>query len=83
MAKRLKNDMDRVEGVEGVLYRVLETLPIEVLNQMRASPKDDAILEITMAELTAADGVLFGFPMRYGSMAVQMKAFFDSTRHLW
>ncbi|KAG4954240.1 hypothetical protein JHK82_039836 [Glycine max] len=83
MAKRLKNDMDRVEGVEGVLYRVLETLPIEVLNQMRASPKDDAIPEITMAELTAADGVLFGFPMRYGSMAVQMKAFFDSTRHLW
>ncbi|RZB41260.1 putative NAD(P)H dehydrogenase (quinone) FQR1-like 2, partial [Glycine soja] len=68
MAKRLKNDMDRVEGVEGVLYRVLETLPIEVLNQMRASPKDDAIPEITMAELTAADGVLFGFPMRYGSM---------------
>ena len=83
MAKRLKNDMDGVEGVEGVLYRVLETLPIEVLNQMRASPKDDAIPEITMAELTAADGVLFGFPMRYGSMAVQMKAFFDSTRHLW
>ena len=58
-------------------------MPIEVLNQMRASPKDDAIPEITMAELTAADGVLFGFPMRYGSMAVQMKAFFDSTRHLW
>ncbi|KAG5069809.1 hypothetical protein JHK85_002186 [Glycine max] len=83
LAKRLKKGVDGVEGVEGVLYRVPETLPIEVLNQMRAPPKDDAIPEITAAELTAADGVLFGFPTRYGSMAAQMKAFFDSTGHLW
>jgi multimeric flavodoxin WrbA len=24
-------------------------------------------------------GILFGFRMRYGAMATQMKAFFDST----
>jgi len=34
-------------------------------------------------KLQEADGVLFGFPTRYGAMAAQMKAFFDSTGSLW
>lgn len=83
LAKRLKKGVDGVDGVEGILYRVSETLPIDVLNQMKAPPKDDTIPEITPEELPAADGVLFGFPTRYGSMAAQMKAFFDSTGKLW
>lgn len=83
LAKRLKRGVDGVEGVEGVLFRVPETLPEEVLNQMRAPQKDDTIPQIAAAELAAADGVLFGFPTRYGSMAAQMKAFFDSTGQLW
>lgn len=83
LAKRLKRGVDGVEGVEGVLYRVPETLPIEVLNQMRAPPKDDSIPEIAPEDLEAADGLLFGFPTRYGAMASQMKAFFDSTGNLW
>ncbi|XP_058777886.1 probable NAD(P)H dehydrogenase (quinone) FQR1-like 2 [Vicia villosa] len=83
LAKRLKQGVDAVEGVEGVLYRVPETLSIEVLNQMKALPKDETIPVISPDELPAADGVLFGFPTRYGSMAAQMKAFFDSTGSLW
>ncbi|TKY45483.1 NAD(P)H dehydrogenase (quinone) FQR 2 [Spatholobus suberectus] len=61
LARRLKRGVDGVEGVEGVLYRVPETLPVEVLNQMRAPPKDDTIPEITAAELAAADGCCSGF----------------------
>ncbi|KAJ7952966.1 NAD(P)H dehydrogenase (Quinone) [Quillaja saponaria] len=83
LAKRMKKGVDGVDGIEGVLYRVPETLPIEVLDQMKAPPKDDEIPEITAAELVAADGLLFGFPTRYGCMAAQMKAFFDSTGQLW
>lgn len=83
LAKRLKQGVDAVEGVEGVLYRVPETLSIEVLNQMKALPEDETIPVISPEELPAADGVLFGFPTRYGSMAAQMKAFFDSTGSLW
>ncbi|MED6197169.1 hypothetical protein PIB30_054183 [Stylosanthes scabra] len=83
LARRLKKGVDGVEGVEGVLYRVPETLSAEILQQMRAPPKDDAVPVITAEELAAADGVLFGFPTRYGSMAAQMKAFFDSTGQLW
>ncbi|XP_028760409.1 probable NAD(P)H dehydrogenase (quinone) FQR1-like 2 [Neltuma alba] len=83
LAKRMKKGVDGVDGVEGVLYRVPETLPIQVLQQMKVPPKDEAIPEIAAAELPAADGLLFGFPTRYGTMAAQMKAFFDSTGQLW
>lgn len=84
LARRMKKGVDGVEGVEAVLLRVPETLPADVLEKMKAPPKDDEIPEISSAaELAAADGVLFGFPTRYGCMAAQMKAFFDSTGQLW
>lgn len=83
LAKRMKKGVDGVDGFDGILYRVPETLPAEVLDQMKAPPKDPEIPEISAAELVAADGVLFGFPTRFGCMAAQMKAFFDSTGQLW
>lgn len=84
LAKRMKVGVDGVDGVEAVIYRVPETLPAEVLEQMKAPEKDPGVKEIaSAAELADAHGVLFGFPTRYGSMAAQMKAFFDSTGQLW
>ncbi|XP_058105855.1 probable NAD(P)H dehydrogenase (quinone) FQR1-like 2 [Magnolia sinica] len=83
LAKRMKKGVDGIDGVEGILFRVPETLPPEVLEQMKAPPKDEEIPVISAAELSSADGVLFGFPTRYGCMAAQMKAFFDSTGQLW
>ncbi|KAJ0040687.1 probable NAD(P)H dehydrogenase (quinone) FQR1-like 2 [Pistacia vera] len=83
LAKRMKKGVDGVEGVEGLLFRVPETLTREVLESMKAPPKDESIPEISAAELVEADGFLFGFPTRYGCMAAQMKAFFDSTGQLW
>ncbi|CAL9759554.1 unnamed protein product [Musa acuminata subsp. burmannicoides] len=83
LAKQMKKGVDGTDGVEGVLYRVAETLPSDVLEKMYAPPKDPSIPEISAAELVEADGILFGFPTRYGCMAAQMKAFFDSTGQLW
>ncbi|CAN4123598.1 unnamed protein product [Withania somnifera] len=84
LARRMKKGVDAVDGVEAVLYRAPETLSEEVLVQMRAPVKDDSIPEIpSPADLADADGFLFGFPTRYGCMAAQMKAFFDSTGLLW
>lgn len=84
LARRMKKGVDGVEGVEAVLFRVPETLSDDVLAQMRAPSKDDEIVEISSVhELESADGFLFGFPTRYGSMAAQMQAFFDSTSQLW
>ncbi|KAE8703806.1 putative NAD(P)H dehydrogenase (quinone) FQR1-like 2 [Hibiscus syriacus] len=83
LAKRMKKGVNGVEGVEAVLFRVPETLSDDVLEHMKAPPKDLEVPELSAAELAAADGVLFGFPTRFGCMAAQMKAFFDSTGQLW
>ncbi|KAI7743802.1 hypothetical protein M8C21_030381 [Ambrosia artemisiifolia] len=84
LARRMKKGIESIENVEAVLYRVPETLNEDVLGQMRAPPKDDEIEEIKcVSELEEADGLLFGFPTRYGAMAGQMKAFFDSTGEMW
>ncbi|TKY69149.1 NAD(P)H dehydrogenase (quinone) FQR 2 [Spatholobus suberectus] len=83
LARSLKKGVDSIGGVEGVLYRVPETLPEEVLQLMKAPQKDDQVPLISAEKLVEADGLLFGFPTRYGSMAAQMKAFFDSTGQLW
>ncbi|KAL7125354.1 hypothetical protein ABFS83_14G111800 [Erythranthe nasuta] len=84
LAKKIKKGVDCVEGIEGILYRVPEILSPEILSQMNVpSDKDDAIPIISVEKLVEADGFLFGFPTRYGSMAAQMKAFFDSTGGLW
>ncbi|XP_020105158.1 probable NAD(P)H dehydrogenase (quinone) FQR1-like 2 [Ananas comosus] len=83
LARRMKKGAESIEGVEAALYRVAETLPAEVLEQMKAPPKDPQIPVITALELVEADGLLFGFPTRFGAMAAQMKAFFDSTGQLW
>ncbi|CAM0145793.1 unnamed protein product [Urochloa decumbens] len=84
LARRAAAGAGAVDGVEVVLRRVPETLPPEVLEKMQAPTKDPAVPVIASAAyLQEADGVLFGFPTRYGAMAAQMKAFFDSTGSLW
>lgn len=83
LARKMKKGVDSIDGVEGVLFRVPETLPKDVLEQMRVPQKSDEVAVISVDELVEADGLLFGFPTRFGSMAAQMKAFFDSTGGLW
>ncbi|XAR53713.1 NAD(P)H dehydrogenase (quinone) [Bertholletia excelsa] len=82
LAQKIKEGAESVEGVEAKLWQVPETLPDEVLAKMGAPPKGDAPI-ITPNELAEADGLIFGFPTRYGMMAAQFKAFFDSTGGLW
>lgn len=60
-----------------------ETLPQEVLEKMHAPPKASDVPIIQSAQLKEADGILFGFPTRFGMVPAQMKAFFDSCGQLW
>lgn len=83
LAKKVKEGVDTVEGVQGYLYQVPETLSEDVLIKMSAPPKDPSVPIISAHDLPSADAILFGFPTRYGTMAAQMKAFFDSTGSLW
>mgnify|MGYP002775799805 FL=1 len=83
LAKKIKEGVNSVEGVEGHLFRVAETFSADDLKNMKAPPTNRNIPEISVAELPTADAFIFGFPTRFGGMAAQMKAFFDSTGSLW
>lgn len=62
--------------------QVPETLSEDVLGKMGAGRKSD-VPTITPNELAEADGILLGFPTRFGMMAAQFKAFLDATGGLW
>jgi NAD(P)H dehydrogenase (quinone) len=63
--------------------QVAETLDSSVLTKMHAPEKPKDVPIITASDLPEADGLIFGFPTRFGLMCAQMKAFFDSTGGLW
>ncbi|KAK4589665.1 hypothetical protein RGQ29_020293 [Quercus rubra] len=75
LAEQIKKGAESVEGVEAKLWQVPETLSDEVLG--------NDVPVITPGELAEADGLLFGFPTRYGTMAAQFQAFIDSTGSQW
>lgn len=78
LARTIKKGIESVDGIEGVLFRVPETLSKEALEQMIVPDKGTEIPEIQVDMLEEADGILFGFPTRFGAMPAQMKALFDS-----
>jgi NAD(P)H dehydrogenase (quinone) len=64
------------------IHQVPETLSQEVLGKMGAPPKaGHPVIQAT--QLPEADGLIFGFPTRYGMMCAQFKAFLDATGGLW
>uniref|UniRef100_A0A7I4AAU4 NAD(P)H dehydrogenase (quinone) n=1 Tax=Physcomitrium patens TaxID=3218 RepID=A0A7I4AAU4_PHYPA len=83
MAEEIKKGASTVDGVEASLFQVPETLPPEVLHKMGAPAKNAEHPIIPIAQLTEADGFLFGFPTRYGMMCAQFKTFMDATGGLW
>jgi NAD(P)H dehydrogenase (quinone) len=82
MAEAVKEGVLKNEGVEASIYQVSETLDAEVLAKMYAAPKKDYPVA-TPEVLAEADGVLFGFPTRFGALPAQVKALFDQTGGLW
>lgn len=75
----------RAAGFEVEVFQVPETLGDEILTKMHAAPKgDDPVADYAfLQKLKEYDGIIFGLPTRFGMMAAQMKAFFDSTGQLW
>jgi NAD(P)H dehydrogenase (quinone) len=82
LAEAVKEGVEKVEGAVATIYQVAETLDEDTLKLIHAGPKKDHPL-ITPEILAEADGILFGFPTRFGSMPSQVKAFFDSCGGLW
>ncbi|ORZ13265.1 flavo protein-like protein [Absidia repens] len=69
-------------GCEVKIFQVKETLSEEILGKMKAPPKPDLPV-ITAAQLTEADGILFGVPTRFGTFPAQVKTLLDATGSLW
>lgn len=72
----------RTAGAEAVVKRVPETTPDEIA-QKYGFKLDQKAPIATVEELAGYDGILLGFPTRFGMMPAQMKAFLDQTGGLW
>ena len=86
MAQAVKEGVEEVEGMEGVIMRVPETLPDEVLDKMGAMEAQQSFKTlpvVTPEDLADADAIIFGTPTRFGNMIGQMRQFLDSTGGLW
>ncbi|RKP05801.1 NAD(P)H:quinone oxidoreductase, type IV [Thamnocephalis sphaerospora] len=83
LAEGLKRGAERVANVDVNILQVAETLPEEVLAKMGAPAKPENVPVATPDDLVSADGILLGFPTRFGMVPAQMKAFLDSTGGLW
>lgn len=70
-------------GVEAKLFQVPETLTEKELNELNALPKAKDVPVIKVQQLKEPDGILFGFPTRFGSLPAQLNALFDATGQLW
>ena len=86
MAKAVVEGIESVDGAEGVLRRVPETLSEDVLAAMGAKESiasQAAIETAEVEELAEMDGIIFGTPTRFGNMCAQMRQFLDATGQLW
>lgn len=81
LAEEVKKGVEAA-GSTATIYQVPETLDDEVLGMLYAPAKPDYPVA-TPDVLQAADGIIFGFPTRFGNLPAQMKAFIDSTGGLW
>lgn len=72
----------RVPGVDVVVKRVPELVPLEVARASGFKLDQPAPLA-TPEELEQYDGIIFGTPTRFGNMAAQMRNFLDQTGALW
>jgi len=78
----------RAEGAEATLRRAREVVSREVMahaegwteNADRMNAEYEAP---TPADAEAADGITFGCPTRFGSIASELKAYIDSLGGLW
>src|SRR6266536_444144 len=87
LAEAVRDGAESV-GAEVRLRRVAELAPPEAIAGNPAwvqhrQDTDDAVPEVSLADLEWADGYAFGTPTRYGAPAAQLKQFIDSASSLW
>ena len=81
MAKQIARGVDAVESCDAIIKTVP---PVSATS----SASDPAVPEsgapyATLADLSAADGLLLGSPTRFGNMSAELKYFLDGTTSAW
>lgn len=82
LASSIKAGVTSVLSVKASVYQVQETLNDDLLKALHASPKSDLPIA-TPDVLKNADGILLGFPTRFGMLPSQVKGLFDACGGLW
>ena len=72
----------KAEGAEVVVKRVPETVPEDVAKGAHFK-LDQAAPVATVAELEEYDAIIVGAGTRFGTVASQMRAFWDQTGGVW
>lgn len=72
----------RAEGADVVVKRVPETVPEEIAKASHFK-LDQAAPIATVAELEEYDAIIVGAGTRFGTVASQMRAFWDQTGGVW
>lgn len=88
VAQAVAQGAESVEGSEVRLRRIpeLEEAKRALSSQeyyRQAQAQQAEIPEATHDDLRWADGIVWGFPTRYGNMPAQAKQFIDTTGSLW
>ncbi|ORX63119.1 flavo protein WrbA [Hesseltinella vesiculosa] len=81
VAKEVQAGLE-AQGVTVKLFQVPETLSDDVLQKMGAPPKINVPI-IKPEQLTEADGIIWGVPVRFGQAPAQLMSFLDATGGLW
>lgn len=71
LGKSIQEGISKVPGVESKMFQVPETLNADILAKMHAPPKPNLPI-IEAQQLAEADGLMFGFPTRFGMMCAQV-----------
>ncbi|KAG6618448.1 NAD(P)H:quinone oxidoreductase, type IV [Phytophthora cinnamomi] len=82
LASSIKAGVTSVPGVKASVYQVQETLNDDLLKALHAPAKPDLPIA-TPDVLKNADGILLGFPTRFGMLPSQVKGLFDACGGLW
>jgi len=86
MAQAIAEGVASIEGTQGTIKRVPETLPADILAKMGAADAQKQQAHVPVCdpdELAEADAVIFGTPTRFGNMCAQMRQFLDGTGAHW
>jgi NAD(P)H dehydrogenase (quinone) len=86
MAEAIAEGAKSVSGATVEMRRVPETLfpeDLEKMGALEAQKSFNPVPICTVAELGAADALIFGTPTRFGNMCGQMRQFLDATGQLW